>query len=80
MKDYGIGKGSVLRLLREAGLTLRNRRLSPADLESAVELYQSGLSLKAVGEQLGFSIDAVRGGLLRAGQQLRARPGWSYEA
>jgi len=67
MKDYDIGKGSVLRLLREAGVTLRNQRLSPAALESAVSLYNSGLSLKVVGERLGFSIDAVRAGLLRAG-------------
>jgi len=80
MRDYGIGKGSVLRLLREAGVTLRNQRLSPAALESAVSLYNSGLSLKVVGERLGFSIDAVRGTLLRAGVPLRARPGWNHDA
>lgn len=80
MQDYGIGKGSVLRLLAEAGVRMRNQSLSPADLPEAIELYRSGLSLKTVGDHFGLSDDAVRGAFLRAGVQLRPRTGWNYDA
>jgi len=61
MRDYRSGEGGVLRFLREVGVKIRNQQLSPANVDSAVLLYQSGLSLKAVGEELGFSIVAIRG-------------------
>lgn len=80
VRDFNLGKGSVLRLLREAGVAVRNQSLSPEQIAEAIAHYESGLSLKDVGGQMGASIDTVRSGLMRAGVQLRPRPGWNYEA
>lgn len=80
MTTYGLGKGSVLKLLREAGVRMRGQGLSPTDLETAVQLYESGLSLKAVGEHFGISSDATRNAFVRAGVAMRPRRGWNYGA
>lgn len=80
MADFGLGKGSVLQLLHEAGVRMRGQSLSLADLDAAVAVYDSGLSLQKVGEHFGVSVDAVRNAFLRNGVQMRARRGWNYEA
>lgn len=80
MRDFGIGKGTVLQILRDAGVTLRQQGLSPADRKAAIKLYQSGLSLQKVAEQFGVSANTVMLALRQAGVPLRPRPGWKYEA
>jgi hypothetical protein len=78
MRTYRIGKGTVLRILEQAGVSMRRQGLPADRLGEAIRLYESGLSLKAVGQRLGCSSDAVRRSLLAAGITMRApweRPG-----
>lgn len=64
---YDISKPTVLKLLNEHGVT-RRRRLFCADKQAmAAELYASGLSLEAVGEELGFSAKTILTALRQAG-------------
>lgn len=64
---YKLGKGTVLRLLRNQGVQLRNQPMAPTQVEQAIQLYGQGLSLAAVGQRLGFDHTAIRNALARAG-------------
>lgn len=68
---YGLGKGSVLRLLREQGVTIRYQSPTTEQVDQAVQLYATGLSLAAVGDHLGFSAHTIRRALLAAGVRTR---------
>jgi hypothetical protein len=46
-------------------------------LEEARTLYESGLSMKNVGEHFGVSMDAVRSAFIRNSVSIRARNGWT---
>jgi hypothetical protein len=54
MKQYGIGKATVLGILDKAGVTRRQRRATPAQMQEAATLYADGWSLVRIGEYLGF--------------------------
>jgi hypothetical protein len=49
---YGLSKASVLRLLHEAGVEMRRQPFSKQDVDEAVRLYASGLSVAAIGSRL----------------------------
>jgi hypothetical protein len=49
----------VLGLLRDDGVQLRQRGLSPAQIAKATRLYKSVLSLEAVGERLGIHAGSI---------------------
>jgi hypothetical protein len=70
---YGLAKGTVLRLLEEAGVSLRRQGLSQDVAEQARLLYESGLSLAGVGERLGQAPTSVSRVLKKMGVHLRAR-------
>ena len=73
---YGLGKGTVLKLLEKAGVTLRRQGLSPAEIEEAIRLYAEGWSLARIGHRFGGAHTVIRKALLEHGVQLRARNGW----
>jgi predicted HTH domain antitoxin len=50
---YGVSKNAVLRLLRDRKIEIRHQPLTLEQLEEAVRLYQSGLSLAKVGAHFG---------------------------
>lgn len=54
MKKYQLGKGTVLKLLREAGVIRPQNKLSAEQLDEAVKLYAQGWSLVRLGEHFGF--------------------------
>lgn len=66
-KQYGINKGSVIRLLREAGVPVRNQPLDERHVAEAIALYRSGLSLARVGEKLQVDPGTVRRTLIARG-------------
>jgi hypothetical protein len=74
MERYDLGKGTVLGILHRAGVTMRAQGLGPGDLPRAVALYESGLSLKRVAEQVACDAETVRKSLKAAGVQMR-KPG-----
>jgi hypothetical protein len=72
MERYALGKGTVLGLLRRAGVQLRNQGLSPNDLPRAIALYESGLSFKDVADNFACDAETVRKSLRAAGVEIRA--------
>jgi hypothetical protein len=81
---YHLGKGTVLRLLRKAGVTLRQQPLTDDQINRAVQFYEQGCSLTQVGEHLGRDHTVIWNALKQAGIPRRdshGRPrysdGWS---
>ena len=73
MRQYNLGKGTVVDILHKHAVPMRRQSVSAADLPGAIELYRSGWSLARISNHLGYSSTAVRHGLLAAGVRLRAR-------
>lgn len=71
MEQHNLGKGTVLGILRRAGVEMRNQGLDFAELPRAIALYESGLSLKRVAEQVACDAETVRKELKAAGVRLR---------
>ena len=70
-RQYGLGKGGVLKLLQEAGVTLRGQGLSPAQVDRAVQLYAEGLSLVKLSAQLPTSPGTIWLALKERGISMR---------
>lgn len=69
---FGLAKGSVLKVLREAGVERRLPRMSQAEIHKARRLYESGLSLVEVSKRLGRpGHSTVYQALKRAGVRMR---------
>ncbi|WP_433659364.1 recombinase family protein [Nocardia sp. CA-128927] len=65
---YQLGKGSVLRLLRASGATIRQeRRLTDNEIDHAIARYRNGESLARIAADLGVAADTVSAGLERRG-------------
>ncbi len=54
-RDFGIAKGSVLRLLEQNGVAMRQQPIPVELIPKAAELYNEGLSLTAVSDRLGVN-------------------------
>jgi DNA-directed RNA polymerase specialized sigma24 family protein len=76
MERFDLGKGSVLSVLHEAKVPMRGQGLPADRLDQARTLYQSGLSLRAVGAEVGCDAETVRKALKAAGIRIRPRNGW----
>ena len=68
---YGLGKGSVLKLLKEAGVQTRNHGLLQENFEEAAILYRDGWSLARVAKRFCCSVDSVRKQFRSHGVQIR---------
>jgi len=77
MVTYHLGKGTVLRLLRQHGVQLRNQRMTAAEIEQAIQLYGQEHSLAAVGTKLGYDHGTIWQALKRAGVPRRDSHGRS---
>lgn len=71
MSKYGIGKGAVLRILDESGVTRRQHRPTIEQLTKAAELYAQGWSLVRLGEHFGFDQGTIWKGLSQLGVEMR---------
>jgi hypothetical protein len=67
MASYSLGKGTVLRLLRQHGATLRQQPLTTEQIAKSIELYQQGWSLAKIGRLFGREHTVIRAVLVRAG-------------
>lgn len=74
---YGLGKGSILKLLKEAGVQMRHQGLSSDNLEEAAALYREGWSLPRVAERFGCSVGSIRKEFRNHGVQIRSPNGWA---
>jgi hypothetical protein len=73
--QYGIGKGSVVKVLHEHGVAMRNQGLSPEQIQQAAALYRNGLSLAKIGSQFDVDTTTVWSALKKVGVQMRPRRG-----
>jgi len=71
-REYGMSKTSVLRLLHEAGATIRRQGLTPEQIEQAISLYAGGLSLVQVGAELNADRTTIWLALKASGMTLRS--------
>lgn len=69
--SYGLSKGSVIRLLREAGVLIRNQGLTGGQIAEAAQLYASGLSLAKIGVKFGVDHGTVWRQLTKRGVKMR---------
>lgn len=70
-RDFGIAKGSVLRLLEQNGVAMRQQPIPAELIPEAAELYYEGLSLTAVSDRLGVNRSTLFHALRRAGVTMR---------
>jgi hypothetical protein len=73
---YQIHRKTVRDLIDRAGLPRRYSRLSPAEVEEAAQLYGSGESLIAIGNDLGVANHTVALALRMAEVEIRMRKWW----
>lgn len=57
---YGVSKTSIVILLREAGIPIRNQGLTADQVREANELHQAGYSLAHIGGRFAVSAEHVR--------------------
>lgn len=75
-EQYDLSKGSVLKILADHGVTMRQaRHLTEAQIEKAVEWYQAGDSLTTIGKRLGSSPTTVQRALVTRGIPMRPAGG-----
>jgi hypothetical protein len=75
MVSYGLGKGTVLRLLRDNGVQLRHQSLTAEQLKEAIQLYQQGWTLARVGNHFGRDASFIHVTFKRAGVPRRDNHG-----
>lgn len=75
-REWNLHRTTIAAELQRAGMVQLPKGMSADQIDQAVELYGSGLSLAVVGSQLGFTARTIRAELLRRDLKLRPRPGW----
>lgn len=75
---YCLGKGTVLRILDEHGVTRRHQSLTEEQVQQVIELYQQGWSLARVGRELGRDATLIHLTLKRGGGSTTRLP-WAEE-
>ncbi|MBH0781876.1 helix-turn-helix domain-containing protein [Nocardia bovistercoris] len=75
-KRYHLGKGTVLKLLADQGVPMRQQQhLTESQIDKAVEQYQAGDSLATVAKQVGSTATTVRRVLNERGVAMRPSGG-----
>ncbi len=69
--EYRINRVTVSEVLKRQGVKLRRQPPTEEQIRQMARLYESGLSLKKVGDRLGFNATTVRANLLKAGVGMR---------
>lgn len=67
VQEFNLGKGTVLRILRDAGVAMRRQGLPDDQLPEAAALYESGVPLARIAERYGVSTKNVHTRLRAAG-------------
>lgn len=70
---FGVHRGTVSEFARQAGIPAREPGLDAERGARAAALYESGLTLARVAEQVAASVEAVRAAVLAEGGAIRPR-------
>jgi len=74
-RQFGVHRHTVSELLERHAVSRRYQKLTPEQIDLACTLYERGLSLIKVGEQLGRRAETVRQALMKQGAEIRPRNG-----
>jgi DNA-binding transcriptional ArsR family regulator len=72
---FSVDRRTVGNHLKRRRVTTKARKLTAAQIAEAVELYRAGWSVRRLGARFGVHGESIRYRLVRAGVQLRPRPG-----
>lgn len=70
-KEFGISESALRDLLVTAGVEFRKHPITPEDIDLAVRLYESGLTVKQIVMRLGYPIGTIRRVLRERGVVMR---------
>jgi uncharacterized protein (DUF433 family) len=70
-QQFDLSRGSVQRVLREAGVRRRRKSLTEDDLAVLVKRYEAGLTIREIASEQGLPKTTVQGALARAGVGMR---------
>lgn len=71
-REYGLSRSGLSHFLEGEGVVLREQGITPEGAERAVRLYESGLTIRQVAIQIGYSYGTIRTVLHEQGTALRA--------
>ncbi|UGT64410.1 helix-turn-helix domain-containing protein [Nocardia asteroides] len=71
VREFHLGKGTVLKILHEGGAAMRNQGLNPAQVAQAAHLYESGQSLAQIGTYFNVDPGTVHDALRKRGVRMR---------
>ncbi|MBF6171303.1 hypothetical protein [Nocardia blacklockiae] len=69
--DHKLAKGTILKILREDGASMRRQGLTEQQVADAADFYRAGRSLAWIGDKLGFSPTTVGKALTSSDVMLR---------
>ncbi|WP_084104448.1 helix-turn-helix domain-containing protein [Demequina sp. NBRC 110056] len=70
-RQFKLHRTTVTAILERQGVALREHAMDDDLIRQARVLYESGLSLAAVGERLGFDAETIARRLKKAGVRIR---------
>lgn len=70
--EYSVSRSGLRHLLQGDGVTLREHGISQEEAENAVRLYESGLTIRQVVEQIDSSFGTIQRVLHEHGGAMRA--------
>jgi len=70
-QEYGVAKSTIIGILRDRNVVMRRQPLTGEQVSEAVSLYESGLSLSQVAEQLNVNQETMRVAIIARGVELR---------
>lgn len=70
-EEYGISESGLNDLITRAETPVRTTPITPEHIDMAVELYESGLTVKQVVKEVGYSIRTIRRVLHEKGVTMR---------
>lgn len=74
-EEFTCHRTTISKLLKQGGVAMRRTGLTGQQTETAVHMYEQGLSAAAIGDHLGVSPQAVLNGLRQRHVRIRPRGG-----
>ena len=70
-QKYSLGRGSLQRLLREAGVRQRRKSLTTDEVAMLVKRYKTGLTIREIAAEQGVAKTTAQNALARSGVEMR---------
>lgn len=77
-REYGVSTTGLRELLLKEGVEFRRQAITSEDADRAVELYESGLTIREVVTKIGYSLGTIRREFHRRGVPMRPSGRWNH--